>query len=136
MHVLFTNTIIFIYISLHSSWSLHFILHCCKIYFQTSTHTYKIYFHQLNRLSSCRTPRLSLRKHIILVFIHLQSYFLLGSRKVLAITSWANCRGWNTEIIYLYTNTLLDGSVTLSVTLSVRYRNHFPVVQFQNQAHI
>ena len=31
---------------------------------------------------------------------------------------------------------LLDGSVTLSVTLSVRYRNNFPVVQFQNQAHI
>ena len=34
--------------------------------------------------------------------------------------------------IYLYTNTVLDGSVTLSVTLSVRYRNHFRVVQFQN----
>ena len=32
----------------------------------------------------------------------------------------------------LYTNTVLDGSVTLSV----RYRNPFPVVQFQNQAHI
>ena len=36
----------------------------------------------------------------------------------------------------LYTNTVLDGSVILSVGLSVRYRNHFPVVQFQNQAHI
>ena len=32
----------------------------------------------------------------------------------------------------LYTNTVLCGSVILSV----RYRNHFPVVQFQNQAHI
>ena len=32
----------------------------------------------------------------------------------------------------LYTNTLLDGSVTPSVTLSIRYRNHFPVVQFQS----
>ena len=37
---------------------------------------------------------------------------------------------------HLYTNTVLDGSVTLSVILSVRYRNHFPVVRFQNQAHI
>ena len=27
-------------------------------------------------------------------------------------------------------------SVCMSVILSVRYRNHFPVVQFQNQAHI
>ena len=27
-------------------------------------------------------------------------------------------------------------SVCDSVILSVRYRNHFPVVQFQNQAHI
>ena len=33
---------------------------------------------------------------------------------------------------HLYTNTVLDGSVILFV----RYRNHFPVVQFQNQAHI
>ena len=32
----------------------------------------------------------------------------------------------------LYTNTVLDGSVALSV----RYRNHFPVVQFKNQTHI
>ena len=32
----------------------------------------------------------------------------------------------------LYTNTVLDGSVILPV----RYRNHFPVVRFQNQAHI
>ena len=38
--------------------------------------------------------------------------------------------------IYLYANTVLDGSVILSVILFVRYRNHFPVVQFQNQAHI
>ena len=38
--------------------------------------------------------------------------------------------------IYLYTNTLQDGSVTLSVILFVRYRSHFPVVRFQNQAHI
>ena len=37
---------------------------------------------------------------------------------------------------YLYYNTLLEGWVILSVCLSVRYRNHFPVVQFQNQAHI
>ena len=37
--------------------------------------------------------------------------------------------------IYIYTNTVLDGSVNLSVILFVRYRNHFPVVQFQNQAH-
>ena len=38
---------------------------------------------------------------------------------------------------YLYTNTVLDvTSVCPSVILSVRYRNHFPVVQFQNQAHI
>ena len=37
---------------------------------------------------------------------------------------------------YLYTFTVLDGSVILSVILFVRYRNHFPVVQFQNQAHI
>ena len=36
----------------------------------------------------------------------------------------------------LYTNTVLDGSVILSVILFVPYRNHFPVVQFQNQAHI
>ena len=40
----------------------------------------------------------------------------------------------------LYTNTVLDGlvmlSVCLSVILSVRYRNHFPVAQFQIQAHI
>ena len=33
---------------------------------------------------------------------------------------------------YLYINTVMDGSVILFV----RYRNHFPVVQFQNQAHI
>ena len=33
---------------------------------------------------------------------------------------------------HLHTNTVLDGSVTLSVCLSVRYRNHFPAVQFQN----
>ena len=32
----------------------------------------------------------------------------------------------------LYTNTVLDGSVILFI----RYRNHFPVVQFQNPAHI
>ena len=32
----------------------------------------------------------------------------------------------------LYTNMVLDGSVILFV----RYRNHFTVVQFQNQAHI
>ena len=39
--------------------------------------------------------------------------------------------------VNLYTNTVLDGtSVFDSVILSVRYRNHFPVVQFQNQAHI
>ena len=42
--------------------------------------------------------------------------------------------------VYLYTNTVLDGSVILSVCLSVilsiRYRNHFPVVQFHNQTHI
>ena len=39
--------------------------------------------------------------------------------------------------VNLYTNTVLDGtSVCDSVILSVRYRNHFPVVQFQNQAHI
>ena len=37
---------------------------------------------------------------------------------------------------HLYTNTVLDGSVILSVILFTRYRNHFPVVQFQNQAHI
>ena len=36
----------------------------------------------------------------------------------------------------LYANTGLDGSVTLSVCLFVRYRNLFPIVQFQNQAHI
>ena len=30
--------------------------------------------------------------------------------------------------MYLYTNTVLDGSVILFV----RYRNHFPVVQFQS----
>ena len=37
----------------------------------------------------------------------------------------------------LYSNTVLDGCVILSVCgLFVRYRNHFPVVQFQNQAHI
>ena len=33
---------------------------------------------------------------------------------------------------YLYTNTVLDGFVILSVILFVRYRNHFSVVQFQN----
>ena len=33
---------------------------------------------------------------------------------------------------YLYANTVLSGLVILSV----RYRNHFPVVQFQNQSHI
>ena len=38
-----------------------------------------------------------------------------------------------TWILYhLYTNTLLDGYVILFV----RYRNHFPVVQFQYEAHI
>ena len=31
---------------------------------------------------------------------------------------------------------VLDGCVILSVCLFVRYRNHFPVVQFQNQAQI
>ena len=38
----------------------------------------------------------------------------------------------------LYSNTVLDGSVILSVSviLFVRYRNLFPVVRFQNQAHI
>ena len=40
------------------------------------------------------------------------------------------------NIAYLYNNTVLDGSVILSVILSVclsvRYRNHFPAVQFQN----
>ena len=43
-------------------------------------------------------------------------------------------------ILNLYTNTVLGGSVILSirdsVIPSVRYRNHFPVDQFQNQAHI
>ena len=34
--------------------------------------------------------------------------------------------------IYLYTDTVLSGSVCLSVRLFVRYRNHLPVVQFQN----
>ena len=42
--------------------------------------------------------------------------------------------------MYLCTNTVLDGSVILPVCLSVilllSYRNHFPIVQFQNQAHI
>ena len=38
--------------------------------------------------------------------------------------------------INLYTNTVLDDPVILSVNLFVRYRNHFPVVQFKNQAHI
>ena len=33
---------------------------------------------------------------------------------------------------FLYTNTLLNGSVILFVC----HRNHFPVVQFQNQMHI
>ena len=53
-----------------------------------------------------------------------------------------------TFALYLYTNTVLDGSVNLSVChsvnlslclslcLSVCNRNHFPVVQLQNQAHI
>ena len=36
----------------------------------------------------------------------------------------------------IITNTVLDGCVILSVILFVRYRNHFPVVQFQNQVHI
>ena len=41
------------------------------------------------------------------------------------------------KYIYLYTNTVLDvTSVCPSVILSVRYRNHFPVVRFQNRAHI
>ena len=47
---------------------------------------------------------------------------------------------WSTSMDYLYNNTVMDGSVIpwfcLSVCLSVRYRNHFPVVRFQNQAHI
>ena len=34
--------------------------------------------------------------------------------------------------VNLYTNTVVDGCVILFV----RYRNNFPVVQFQNQAHI
>ena len=39
-------------------------------------------------------------------------------------------------IAHLYTNTVLDvTSVCPSVILSVRYRNHFSVVRFQNQAH-
>ena len=37
---------------------------------------------------------------------------------------------------YLYNNTVLDIGIIMSVILFVRYRNHFPVVQFQNQAHI
>ena len=48
------------------------------------------------------------------------------------------------KCVYLYTNTLLDGSVILSVCdsvglsviPSVRYRKHFPVVQLQNQTYI
>ena len=32
----------------------------------------------------------------------------------------------------LYYNTVLDVGMILSVCLFVRYRNHFPVVQFQN----
>ena len=40
-------------------------------------------------------------------------------------------------LLYVYTNTVLDVTfVCPSVILFVRYRNHFPVVQFQNQAHI
>ena len=35
-------------------------------------------------------------------------------------------------IAYLYYNTVLDVGMILSVILFVRYRNHFPVVQFQN----
>ena len=35
-------------------------------------------------------------------------------------------------MLYLYTSTVLDGSVILFV----HYRNHFAVVQFQNQAQI
>ena len=34
--------------------------------------------------------------------------------------------------VNLYTNTVVDGCVILFV----RYKNNFPVVQFQNQAHI
>ena len=38
--------------------------------------------------------------------------------------------------VYLYNNTVLDVGMILSVILFVHYRNHFPVVRFQNQAHI
>ena len=40
-----------------------------------------------------------------------------------------------TSMRNLYNNTVLDVGMILSVILSVRYRNHFPVVQFQNQAY-
>ena len=39
-------------------------------------------------------------------------------------------------IYHLYNNTVLDVGMILSVILFVCYRNHFPVVGFQNQAHI
>ena len=48
------------------------------------------------------------------------------------ITHIGNARAPHTRTENIYTNTVLRGSVILSV----RYINHFPVVQFQNQAHI
>ena len=51
---------------------------------------------------------------------------IIRSKKIIRI--YILIRYWMVQSLY--------HSVTLSVCLSVRYRNHFPVVQFQIQAHI
>ena len=64
------------------------------------------------------------------------------------MVKWNQYELYSVMLLNLYTNTVLDASVILSVILSVcvsvclsvilsfRYRNHFPVVQFQNQTYI
>ena len=63
----------------------------------------------------------------LLEFIHILVTKKFEVNKKIGFFKWRMRNSGN-----LYTYTVLDGSVTLSV----RYRNHFPVVQFQNQAHI
>ena len=58
-----------------------------------------------------------------IIKVILKMYKIIDKTEITLKTS----HEWN-----IYSNTVLDGSVVLSV----RYRNHFPDIQFQNQAHI
>ena len=74
-------------------------------------------------------------KHILNVLLSFGSLFR-NSRSCLFSTYFISFKHFKNILICiganLYTNTVLGVSVRLSVCLFVRYRNHLPVVQFQN----